>query len=105
MKYICEGLTSETREQTLIQVITVLKVFCNVAKGQREDHMITINKSNLTTDVVQVEANVQEQLSDHLHFRKIKFCKNARYFKYFHMFALAFTIFEILKFYILTFKK
>ena len=28
-----------------------------------------INKSNSTAGVVQVEANLQEQLSDHLHFR------------------------------------
>ena len=31
-------------------------------------------KSNSTTSTVQVEANLQEQLSDHLHFRKLKCC-------------------------------
>ena len=34
----------------------------------------TSNKSNSTAGAVQVEANLQEQLSDHLYFRKLKYC-------------------------------
>ena len=34
--------------------------------------LTSINKSNSTAGAVQVEANLQEQLSDHLHFRKLK---------------------------------
>ena len=32
------------------------------------------NKGNSTADAGQVEANLQEELSDHLHFRKQKYC-------------------------------
>ena len=32
------------------------------------------NKSNSTAAAVQVEANLQEELSIHLHFRKLKCC-------------------------------
>ena len=32
------------------------------------------NKSNSTTGAVQVDANLQEQLDDHLHFRKLQCC-------------------------------
>ena len=34
----------------------------------------TSNKSNLTADAIKVEANVQERLFDHFHFRKRKCC-------------------------------
>ena len=33
-----------------------------------------LNKGNLTAGAVQVEANLHEQLSDRLHFRKHKCC-------------------------------
>ena len=44
----------------------------------------------------QVEAKLQEQLTDHLHFRKLKYCKKRQVLKSFHMLALALTISEIL---------
>ena len=57
-----------------------------------------IDKGNTTAGAIQVKANLQEHRSDHLHFRERKSCKNARYLKYFHMFALAFNVAEILTF-------
>ena len=53
-----------------------------------------INKSNSTARAVQLEANLQEQLNDQLHFRKQICCQNAYY-----MFVLVLTVSEILTFY------
>ena len=40
-----------------------LKIKVNIKKD---------NKSNLTASAVKVEANLQEQISDHLHIRKLE---------------------------------
>ena len=44
-----------------------------------------MNKSNSMACAVQVEANLQEELSVHLHFRKLNWSKYAMYLKSFHM--------------------
>ena len=36
------------------------------------------NKRNSTTGAVQENANLQEQLGDHLHYRKLKYCPKKR---------------------------
>ena len=54
-------------------------------------------RATRTASAAQVEANLQEQLSDHLHFRKPKCCQNARYLKQFHIFALASHCFQVTK--------
>ena len=51
-----------------------------------------------------VDANLQEQLSDNLHFRKLECYLNASYLKSVHVFALALTVREILKFHIVYLK-
>ena len=64
-----------------------------------------VNKSNSMAGAMQVEANLQEQLGNHLHFRKLECCYNDRYLKSDHMFALALTVSEILKFHIFDLEK
>ena len=63
------------------------------------------NSSNSTAGAVQVKANQQEELSDHLHFRNIECCLNVRYFKLFHLYTQALTVSKILKFQIFYFQK
>ena len=50
------------------------------------------NESNSAADAVQVEANLQEELSDTCQFVKQKCCWNARYLKSYQMLALAVTV-------------
>ena len=73
-------------------------------EGQFKINVNKKNKSNSTAGAVQVEANLQEQLNDHLHFRKLKCGLRARYLKSVHMFALALAVFETLKFQIVYLK-
>ena len=54
------------------------------------------NKSNLTAGAVQVEANLQEELSFHLHFGKC--CYKRKILKVISHLALSLTVSEILEF-------
>ena len=45
---------------------------CDIQIVERGVLMEIIKTSNLTSAAVQVEANLQEELSVHLHFRKLK---------------------------------
>ena len=74
-------------------------------KGVGDMTTVRLNKSNSTTNAVQVKANLQEQLNDHLHFRKLKCCQKVRHLESFHIFALALTMRKIFKFHTVTFKK
>ena len=57
-----------------------------------------LNMTNFMVVAVQVEANLLEELSVHLYFRKLNVAKNVRYLKSFHMLSeLAPTMSEILK--------
>ena len=51
-----------------------------------------------------MEANLQEHLNDHLHFRKQKCCSNTLYIKSFHIFSPALTVFRMLIFLIFVLK-
>ena len=54
--------------------------FKNISKDNSKCSLVHVNarslnkKSNSTASAVQVEANLQEELSVHLHFRKLKCC-------------------------------
>ena len=56
------------------------------------------DKNNSTACSAQVEENLQEQVNDHLHFRQVKCRQDAKNLKSVQMSALAFAVFEILKF-------
>ena len=56
------------------------------------------NKSNSAAGGVQVGANLQEELSVNLHFRKLKCCKTVRKLKVISHVAQSLTVSEILQF-------
>ena len=74
---------------------------------QRHHEIIEIcnNKSNLTAVAKQVRANMQEKLSVHLHFKRLKCCKKSQILKIISHAALALTVSEILKFQIFYLEK
>ena len=54
-------------------------------------------KSNWMAGAIQVEANLQKELSVHLHFRKLKCCLKCQALKVISHVALALTVSRMLK--------
>ena len=64
-------------------------------------NVLQVQQEQLDGGAVKVEANLQEKLSVHLHFTKLKYCGKRQVLKVIPHVALVLTVSEILKCHIL----